>query len=361
MNRTTKILLSTIFCLLVAIAAYEAYVAFSYVKPATVVDAVAPQHNMSGMSGMNHNMQMASDSSDQVKYDQIKVEYFNLVKTKDPGTALELVEKRVETDEWLMNHCHPLVHEIGHEAYKKYQDFNKAMTYLNDVCNTGYMHGVIEQYFVNVTDVFAAMQTMCTGLDTGRCLHGVGHGLMYYTANNLPKSLQYCLSLKGGDAVAYCAQGVFMENFNTDLKLHPSEYLDPKDPFYPCPKQEERFKLSCYYYAPTFYLAQHNDDYTAGLAWCNTAEEKYQGACTRGISSRATKLHIAEPLWVENMCMQGSALHRSDCIDGIIGFYINHYDSPAKGKALCAKMLIENQEACYRGIANRSKIFDGQE
>lgn len=308
-----------------------------------------------------HGMKMTSDSSDQERYDKIKGEYFDLVNSQSPAEALALVEKRVETDSWLMNHCHPLVHEIGHVAYKKYQDINIALKYQDGVCNSGYLHGVIEEYFANTEDVFAAMQTMCKGLDLGRCYHGMGHGLMYYTANNLPKSLDFCSTLKGGDAVAFCAQGVFMENFNTDLKLHPSEYLDPKDPFIPCTTQKNQFKLSCYYYAPTFYLAQHNDDYTAGLAWCNNAEGAYQGTCTRGISSRATKTHINDLLWVENLCIKGSARLRPDCIDGMIGFYINHYDSTEKGRTLCATLREENQPACYKGISNRESIFQMQD
>ncbi len=274
---------------------------------------------------------------------------------------MALVSERIETNVWLANHCHALVHEIGHVAYKKYQKLNEALQYQDSICNSGYMHGVIEEYFVNVTDVFATLKTMCVGLDTGRCYHAVGHGLMYYTGNNLPKSLDYCSSLKGGDAVSFCGQGVFMENFNTDLKLHPSEYLDAKDPFYPCPSQKEKFKLGCYYYAPTFYLAQHKDDYTAGLAWCHTAEENYRGACARGLSSRATKAHIKnlkDLKFVEELCMKGSALLRSDCIDGMVGFYINHFDSVAKGKELCATLLKENQNACIIGVDRRLKMFE---
>ncbi len=358
MNRTTKILLTTTLCILVVGLAYQLYVTFSYVKPAPVIQASTAKHNM---AGMDHSMNMATDASDQEKYNRIKVEYIDLLKKQNPSAALSLVEQRVEKDEWLMNHCHPLVHEIGHEAYKKYKDFNQSMKYLNDVCNTGYMHGVIEEYFVNVDDVFAVLETMCTGLDTGRCLHGVGHGLMYYTGNKLPKSLEYCAALKTGEAISYCAGGVFMENFNTDMKLHPSEYLDPKDPFFPCPTQQERFKLTCYYYAPTYYLALHDDDFTAAFAWCNTAEASRQGTCVRGVSSRATKLHINNPLWVEDLCMKASSLHQTDCIDGLIGFYINHYDSTLQGKILCGKMQDENQTACYNGIKRRASAFPEME
>jgi hypothetical protein len=323
------------------------------VSPPAIVEHSMTTAEMANMPGMH----MASDSSDQEHYDRIKGEYFDIVNKQSPAEALALVDQRIETDPWLMDHCHPLVHEIGHVAYKKYQNVDEAFKYQDSVCNSGYLHGVIEEYFANTTDVFAAMKTMCNGLDSGRCYHGVGHGLMYYTANNLPKSLDYCSSLSGGDAVSFCAQGVFMENFNTDLKLHPSEYLNPEDPMYPCPAQEEKFKLGCYYYAPTFYLAQHHDDYTAGLAWCNTAEERYQGACTRGISSRATKTHISDLKWVENLCMKGSSLHRNDCIDGMVGFYMNHYDSTVAAKKFCTTLLAENQIACLLGVDSRAQYF----
>jgi hypothetical protein len=73
-----------------------------------------------------------------------------------------------------------------------------------------------------------------------------------------------------------CANGVFMENFNTEQKAHVSKYLKESDPFYPCAKQAERHKADCYLYAPTYYLDLGGDDYAAALEWCEGAEAGYE-------------------------------------------------------------------------------------
>jgi hypothetical protein len=296
--------------------------------------------------------------SDQEIYDQLKGEYLALAKTGKADEALGLLQLRVEKDQFLLNHCHALVHEIGHVSYQLYGNLDTALKFQNSVCNSGYLHGVIEEYMAGVTDIFAAIKTMCVGRDEGRCHHGMGHGLMYYTANDLPKSLSYCEALKGGNPIAYCAQGVYMENFNTDLKLHPSEFLKEEDPSYPCPVQKEGFKNSCYYYAPTFFLSQNGRDFEAALPWCaSLAEEKYRGTCARGVGALAIKSNISKPRLVEAICMKGVGNQVPNCIDGMVGLYMNHYDSVIKGKQMCSLLESQNQEVCLAGVYSRSALF----
>ena len=69
------------------------------------------------------------------------------------------------------------------------------------------------------------MKTMCDQYRSGsymswQCYHGIGHGLMFYTANDLPRSLKMCEGFDTDFSRSNCANGVFMENFNADQKLH---------------------------------------------------------------------------------------------------------------------------------------------
>ena len=149
----------------------------------------------------------------------------------------------METDEALLRSCHPLVHDIGHAAYEKYGDVAEAMKYQNEVCNSGYLHGIIERRFEESDDILADVNSMCDPYRRGsylgwQCYHGLGHGVMFYTSNDLPRSLEMCDALERDFDRSNCANGVFMENFSADQKLHVSDYLKESDPFYPCAEQE---------------------------------------------------------------------------------------------------------------------------
>jgi plastocyanin len=190
------------------------------------------------------------------RYKEIEEELATLVREENPRAALGRLRAEIRTDDALSRSCHPLVHDVGHAAYEKYGDFGEAMKYQDEVCNSGYLHGIIESRFKESDDVFADMKTMCDPYPQGsymswQCYHGIGHGVMFYTANDLPRSLEMCDGFGSAFGRSNCANGVFMENFNADQKLHLSDYLKESDPFYPCGEQAERHKAICYLYAPT--------------------------------------------------------------------------------------------------------------
>jgi hypothetical protein len=302
-----------------------------------------------------------SERLSDTEYEAVRTKYLKIIDQQNPRVALDALDQEIQTNKPLLRSCHALTHEMGHEAYKKYNSFSTALKYQSEICNTGYMHGVIETHFSKVTDVFAEMKTICEGEDFGRCYHGVGHGVMYYTSNNLPKSLEMCNTYDTQPKRNYCAQGVYMENFNTDRKLHPSEYLKENDPFYPCGEAEPNFKAICYVYAPMYYMALHNDDGGATLNWCLTAETGFEQFCIRGTGNILIKYNINEPKIAEQQCNQlQSGEYRDYCIDGMIGLYINHYDSLQKGVEMCKTLDPENQPACNAGIKSRESLFKGQ-
>jgi hypothetical protein len=97
------------------------------------------------------------------------------------------------------------------------------MKYRDELCNSGYLHGIIESKFSQSEDVFADMKAMCGRYEPGRymswqCYHGIGHGAMFYTSNDLPRSLEMCDGFEDEFERSSCANGVFMENFNTEQR-----------------------------------------------------------------------------------------------------------------------------------------------
>jgi plastocyanin len=299
------------------------------------------------------------------RFEEKKEELLALVREENPRVALDHIRGEIETDDDLSRSCHALVHEIGREAYQKYGDFGEAMKYRDELCNSGYLHGIIESKFSQSEDVFADMKTMCAQYEQGgymswQCYHGIGHGAMFYTANDLPRSLEMCDGYENDFGRSSCTNGVFMENFNTEQKAHVSEFLKEGDPFYPCPKQAERHKADCYLYAPVYFLSLKGDDYAAALQWCKGAEPGFEATCAQGVGSQMIKDNLNDPKLVESVCAKGDPAQTGPCIAGMAGLYVNHYGSLEPARDLCARLEPSNRRACYGAVEAHAGLFEDQ-
>lgn len=295
-----------------------------------------------------------SETLSTADYKKLSAKLEKMVKDQSPEVALTYLTAEMSVNNRVDNTCHPLVHEIGHFAIQKYQDFNKAMSYQNDVCGSGYMHGVIEQYLGDSGDINAIKDTICPP-DSGKCFHALGHGFMFSNENNLPASLALCDTYKDQNQAINCYDGVFMENYATLQKVHTSKYLKPNDPFYPCPQEKTAYKSSCYFYAPRYYLSLHKNDYKGALAACLTIEEGYQASCNVGVGSSMMKENILNPKAVEEICDSSDKTQITNCIDGMVSYYTVHYNSVEKGKDLCAQMSPTHQKFCMESVETRMK------
>ncbi len=181
---------------------------------------------------------------------------------------------------------------------------------------------------------------------------------MFYTANDLPRALTICKNYTGTPR-GRCYEGVFMENFISGTKAHPSSYLDPKNPMYPCPSEAGVYKSYCYFYAPYYFLRLNNNDYTAAIKWCATAEKGYETICVRGVGSIAMKFNIRDPKYVEKICNTATGDVKNSCIDGMVSYYLTFTADFHKVKKMCTLLELQNQNACYNGVKRQEgKIID---
>jgi len=287
--------------------------------------------------------------------------FASTVAKQNPGIALNDLRNLMETDRKVLGACHELVHEIGHAAYEKYGDFAKAVSFQDDLCGSGYLHGVIEAKFRQTTDVLAEMKTLCKNyasiVDLGKCYHGIGHGLMYYNGNNLPQAIEWCDSLYSTSAKIRCAEGVYMENFGSETSLHPSAFLNPKDSLYPCAVQPEQFKFACYYYAPLYYLNLRLDDYAGALKLCAGTELEFQPTCAKGVGSRAIKQNIHNTAFSEKICSSGTNEQVKPCLEGVVSYYLVNYNSMEKTKEMCNSLKKENRSFCISSAESQKNLI----
>jgi plastocyanin len=335
---------------------------FLGVAVAAVVSAFAPGEDGAHAGESDSNDGGSSELSES-EYEEAKDRYVALVRSEDPRVALDRLREETKTNDALLRSCHAMVHDIGREAYEKYGDFGEAMKYQDEVCNSGYLHGVIESRLYESDDVFADMKTLCAGYAPGsypgwQCYHGIGHGVMFYTGNDLPRSLDMCDGFESAFGRSNCVNGVFMENFNTDQKLHLSEFLKESDPFYPCAEQAERHKANCYLYAPTYYLSLEGNGYADALDWCTGAETGHKLACAYGVGAQATKENLNDPELIESTCADGEPEQTAPCIAGMVDLYVNHYGSLQPARELCARLETSNRGTCYRTVEARSGLFE---
>lgn len=297
------------------------------------------------------------------QYRAVKDELFSLMAAKDARAALDALHERVETDGPTARSCHLLAHELGQKAYGTYGDFAKALSFNRSMCNSGYLHGIIEARLKGSVDVFADMKTLCNAYAEGsfagwECYHGVGHGLMFYTDNDLPRSIAACDAYETDFKRSNCANGVFMENFNSDQKLHRSAWLKDNS-FYPCGEQEERHKGSCYFYAPEHYLFIHKNDYQSALAWCRGAETPvYESVCVQNVAGNAIVQHIKNPKGVESLCMSAPEHQKTPCLAGMVSLYINHFGALAPARELCGQLEPENRSLCAAVVKQNEPLFE---
>lgn len=263
---------------------------------------------------------------------------------------LELITA-AQADSRVMNSCHSLAHTLGRAALRYVGDFGEAFMYQDEFCNSGFIHGILEERFSDSLNVEKDMRMACESsspnmFEYWQCHHGVGHGLMFYSENDLPASLDLCDAYSVEMARSACRNGVFMENFNVDGKLHLSQYLNPHDPFVPCaslPYQEE-----CYLYAPIYILSLNRGALEMVVQFCDRAPSPFDVMCARGAGFQILKRNVQEAAFVQELCMRAFTQdQRSGCIEGMVNFYVHHYGGNTKEALhLCREVRSQYSALC---------------
>ncbi len=283
------------------------------------------------------------------------VDYEKLVEELDPKAAMEVLAEELKKNPELENTCHGITHDIGHAAFRKYGFEDALMGFENDICGSGYMHGVTEEYIEGAEDPLAAMVSACPE-DYGACFHGIGHGLLLFYEYDIEKATAGCdLFEDVGEQVA-CSEGVFMQNFASDTGGQEDAVLDPNNPLFPCGEQSDLHKSACYFYAPRYFLSLYPREYEAAMDLCLTAEEEYIGRCVRGVGSATMKQNIDDVEFVEGICLGVPAKYQKDCYGGLVGYFVIHSGSTEKAAKLCPR-LDEDFQAVCRGTVKGSEGF----
>jgi hypothetical protein len=288
-------------------------------------------------------------------FNNVQVNYEKIASKQDPLKAMEVLHLELEKNPSLENSCHGITHEIGHIAYEKY-GFKKALAqFEDDICGSGYMHGVTESYIENSKNPLKDMLSACPK-GYGACFHGIGHGLLLYYENDLPKATAGCDMFKSLIEQVQCSEGVFMQNFNTEKSIHDNIYLNEDDTLFPCNSQSDLHKSACYFYSPRYFVKLHPGQYKEAIDVCLLAPHDYIGRCIRGVGSVVMKQNIDKLQFVESICKSVPDEYMSDCYGGLVSYFTIHIGSIKEGQEFCSRLDNDFLKLC-KSTVNASKTF----
>ncbi|MGK4579378.1 hypothetical protein [Kitasatospora sp. HPMI-4] len=289
----------------------------------------------------------------------------------DPGVALADLDRITKQLPYTVRFCHPIAHELGHAAVRRYhQDFQKVLSFPHETCAAGYLHGAVEEMLAGSADPEADILTLCAPANKGPCIHGIGHGTMFVTKQDVPAARALCDKFPTDSKRITCSEGLFMQFFAPDEEDENAKANLPADklaqqPLYPCPEQPPLFRSACYFYAPTYFLSSHDwqdhpEVFAEALKWCLNAQASGgAGDCSRGVGSRTMKYNLDREDWAANQCATAAdAWQRKACTQGLMSYYTVNYTDPGAPARLCKKITNPEIAGYCRGAGGLSGTLD---
>lgn len=295
------------------------------------------------------------------EYKSISDGLINTVNKQNPRAAIAQLQNEMQKNPKVLASCHELLHVIGRASYDKYDSFTEAMLYRNDLCVSGYVHGVIEAFSWQNKNNINKIMTVCNNNPSGKysrwaCIHGIGHGLMFSSESNVPYSLKKCSEFTTYTDQDACYSGVYMQNFDFDPDDHPSKYVSFIDPFQAC-RFSSNHQDECYYNAPIFYLNYRPGDYQGALHWCSNAPLVFQTNCYEGTGSQIAAQQFHNPKKIESFCRTNGNGSTKPCLIGMMNWYIDYYASLKPAEKICSTLDDEDQPLCKQTIAEEKSMF----
>lgn len=279
--------------------------------------------------------------------------YAAMTKSRGVSFALSDLEKKSDT---IGVDCHQVAHAIGRAAIMHYDTIGEAFKNGSNICMSGFYHGVMEGILSKYGDTYfsrGSIDDICRDfrgsgeetLDFVNCTHGMGHGILDVTHDDLFRSLDICSILNASAERERCYGGVFMENIVTDGKNHISKYFKHDDIFYPCTAVREEYKNACYLYQPLYILRTSN--FHGAFVACSRADtDEHETECYQGIGMQTNSSDISIARQNLFFCLKGeTAVMQSACVFSAASsyFYLHAEDDTID---YCVNLPKDLKEIC---------------
>lgn len=281
----------------------------------------------------------ASAESGAQLYSTTSMQLILLERRSGPAAALEELDRRITSDPRLGGVCHAVAHDLGHEALEEADgDVGRALAARDDVCGGGYTHGIIEVALGASAHPAKDLLTLCAPRQDGSCFHGIGHGAMFATGMNVKRALRLCDRAPTTLLAGRCGEGVFMQLFSSDVSgMHTTGAPVPTlaSARRTCAETRARYAPSCWFYAPTIWLADRPDDFSGAMTWCASAPGAVaRQLCAKGVGSRTIKYHPEDPRIGAAVCSAAGDL-TDPCLSGMGSYWSVHFRGARAPSDIC--------------------------
>jgi len=212
--------------------------------------------------------------------------FTSLIKTESIPDILDLAFFYAKLG--VIDDCHFTIHRIGQSSFDKNSSLRENLEKGKDTCRDGFYHGILTAYFDNLKnegkDISKWYGTSCDEfVDTSKfqpCVHGIGHGLVFYYDNDIESSIDACRELQSNQ-YDWCMDGLFMQY--TDNKLTKSTSFEETITEI-CTEIEltnsEKQKCNSLMGRTLGFLTNH--DFDKSHEFCKQLDSNYIHSCTMG-------------------------------------------------------------------------------
>jgi cytochrome c553 len=281
----------------------------------------------------------------------------NVAYREGPEKALSLLGTDDQTMPGVHADCHQISHWVGHAALAHYHgNAAKALAHGAMTCNSGFYHGVIERAFAGLprNEVVKRARQLCTTKAVTKeefllyqCVHGLGHGLMIYSGDDLFWSLRACHKLQTNFDRVSCTGGVFMQNLAPGMIT--SRFLKKNDPIYPCNAVAERDKVYCYLMVTSRILTVDKFNWRKTASWCRKSERGWVATCFQSYGRDASGFSHYVPAKTIHLC-SFAGRDAGECLYGAARDYGNNYAGGKEAANLCELALRKYRGRCFEGV-----------
>ena len=288
--------------------------------------------------------------------------YGNVAYRDEPQQALAELDRDSRTNPIVQADCHQIAHWIGHAGLARFHgNAAEALGAGGMTCGSGYYHGVIEEAFAGVprSRVAAIARRLCSGAIQSKefvlyqCIHGLGHGLMIYSRNDLPYALHVCDQLATAWDRTSCTGGVFMQNDlpNGGGMGLPTKWLKASDLIYPCDAVAPRHKLYCYLMVTARILPAVRYDWRRTAAWCRHSEPAWVRTCFQSFGRDASGTSHEQVPGTLRLCRLAGNME-GECLYGAARDFANNYARGTEAARLCDAAPARYRSYCFYGVGS---------
>jgi hypothetical protein len=288
-----------------------------------------------------------------------------------PAELLKLVQKYEDEDAALKLSCHPVVHALGREIFRIKGNIHDSFLVCDQTCHSGCYHGAVERFLrgdgaalarhVSQSEIMSKAAAACDAKAPRRvyfqCLHGLGHALMYFTENQIDKSLPGCDALADTWSREGCYGGVFMENvFSSSPEKRD---VSASDYHYPCNRVDTKYRGACYL-MQTWRMEEMGLTTERLFDECRKAGP-HETECAQSIGRDLSNLARGGDVRpAAEKCQRAEGEPRRACIRGVVFALIDNTWDNSYAAPFCSTLRDEDNAYCQQESSNYLRTFVGK-